>query len=226
MPDPTPTTQATEPPVRSATRWWPVVAAVLLVVISLGVRSTHEQMAAFERGAAFEAVGQAEDAIVAYRWSLRWYTPWGPKHDAAAAALRRIADETAQARPGRAVRALDGLRSGLLASRSLFQPNAEALDYANRTVPALLVRVAERKGDKRDKKVLLTRFTADYARPVGVPGWLSALVSLGFLAWMFGLVMAWHRGVGEDGRWRREGWPWIGASVAGFIAWVLPMWLG
>ena len=223
MSEPSPTESSAAP---SAKRWWPIVAAVLLVLISLGVRSTREQIAAFDQGETLEAAGKVEDAIVAYRWSLRWYTPWGPSHGAAASALRRIGDESAASRPDRAVRALDALRSGLLASRSLFQPNADALAYANATIPALLVRVADRKGDKRDKKALLTRFTADYARPVGVPAWLSLLVSLGFLLWMGGLVMAWHRGVGEDGRWRREGWPWIGASVGGFVLWVLPMWLG
>lgn len=222
MTSPTPT-QPDETPTRR--RWWPVAVAIVLVLASLGVRSTREQINAFDRGAAFEQAGDTERAIVAYRWSLRWYTPWGPRHGDAAAALRRIADATAEARPDRAVRALDALRSGLLASRSLFQPNADALAYANRTLPGLLVRVADRSGDKRDPKALLARFSADYARPVGVPGWVSGLVSLGFLLWMFGLVMAWHRGVAEDGRWRKQGWAWLGASVAGFIAWVLPMWL-
>lgn len=223
MSDASPTESASTP---SAKRWWPVVVAVLLVLISLGVRSTNEQVTAFDKAQTLEQAGEVEEAIVAYRWSLRWYTPWGPKHGDAAAALRRIGDETAANRPARAVRALDALRSGLLASRSLYQPHADALAYANATIPPLLVRVAERKGDKRDKAALLTRFKADYARPVGVPGWLSLLVSLGFILWMAGLVMAWHRGVGEDGRWQREGWPWIGASISGFLLWIIPMWLG
>ncbi|MCO4762936.1 MAG: hypothetical protein KC502_15580 [Myxococcales bacterium] len=207
-------------------RWWPVAAAVALVLLSMGVRSTNEQVSAFDKGVASEKSGDIEDAIVSYRWALRWYTPWGPNHADAAVALRKIADEATQARPARAVRALDALRSGLLASRSLFQPRAADLTYANQTIPALLVRVAERKGDKRPKAKLLARFTADYARPVGVPGWLSLLVSLGFLLWMGGLVMTWHRGVGEDGRWQRAGWPWAGAAVGGFVVWTLAMWLG
>lgn len=212
-------------PRATARQWWPVVTAVLLVLGSMATRSTLEQTHAFDEGASLQAAGKVDDAIVAYRRALRWYTPWGPRHADAAAALRAIADASSKVRPERAVRALDGLRSGLLASRSLFQPNAEALAYANRTVPGLLVRVADRQGDKRDKAALLARFTADYARPVGVPGWVSALVSLGFVLWMLGLIMAWRRGVGDDGLWRRAGWPWLGASVGGFATWALAMWL-
>ena len=95
----------------------------------------------------------------------------------------------------------------------------------NSRIPAIMVRVADRAGDKRDPAVLLARFTADYARPVGVSAWASLAVSMGFVIWLLGIVMAFHRGFNEAGRWQREGWRWLGASAAGLACWTLAMWL-
>jgi len=204
---------------------WPSVA-VLIILVALGTRATVEQRAAYARAVALETAGNLQDAIDEYRWALRWYTPWGPVHGDAAAALLEIGQRHANDDPERAVQAYDSLRSGLIASRSLWQPRAELVALCNQTLPKLLVRVADRRGDKRDARVLLARFTADYARPVGVSPWTSLAVSLGFVLWLGGLVMVVARGVDDEGRWLPAGWRWLAGSFAGFSAWVLAMWLG
>ena len=204
---------------------WPIVAA-LIILAALGTRATVEQRAAYARAVALEQAGKLPDAVDEYRWALRWYTPWGPVHDDAAQALQDIGQRQAAADPELAVQAYDSLRSGLIASRSLWQPRADLVALCNRTLPGLLVRVADRRGDKRDAKVLLARFTADYARPVGVSPWTSLAVALGFVLWLGGLVMVVARGVDDDGRWLPEGWRWLAGSFAGFGTWVLAMWLG
>lgn len=203
---------------------WPAVA-LLIVLGTLAVRSTLEQDAAWAKAVALEKQGKLDDAIDEYRWTLRWYVPWGLT-DEAGQALVDLGNSASPQDPERAVRALDALRSGLIASRSLWQPRADLLGYANRSLPSLLVRVAERQGDKRDPKALLQQFTRDYQRPVGVGPLTSAAVSLGFLLWLAGLVMVVRRGVDDAGRWLPEGWRWLGASLAGFAVWVLGMWLG
>ncbi len=206
-------------------RWkWPLLA-VAIVLGSLAVRATVEQNAAWARAVQYEKQGKQDQAIDEYRWTLRWYTPWGLT-DEAAAALVDLANRNSADRPDRTMRALDALRSGLIASRSLWQPRADLVTYVNRSIPSVLVRVADRNGDKRDPKQLLAKFTADYARPVGVAPLTSAAVSLGFLAWLFGLVMVVRKGVDDAGRWLPAGWRWLGISLAGFVAWLLGMWLG
>ena len=201
---------------------WAWAALIALTVIA--ARSTVEQWQSYERAVAFENQGQLAAAVSEYRWTLRWYTPWGPVHDDAAQALLEIANQAEKDKPRLAMDALDALRSGLIASRSFYQPRADLVAHVNKTIPAILVRVAEREGDKRDKDTLLKRFEADYARPVGIAPWASLAVSLGLVLWLFGLVMAIRDGVGEDGHWRRRGWRWIGVSVAGFACWALAMW--
>lgn len=204
---------------------WPLLAC-LIVLAALGARATVEQRAAYARAVALEKAGKLPDAIDEYRWALRWYTPWGPVHGDAAEALLDIGQRQAAADPELAVQAYDSLRSGLIASRSLYQPRAELVTLCNRTLPQLLVRVADRRGDKRDPKELLKRFTADYARPVGVAPWTSLAVALGFVMWLGGLVLVVARGVDDDGRFLPAGWRWLGGSLAGFAVWVLALWLG
>ena len=212
-------------------RWLAPLAAIAFVVAVLAVRATWEQRAAWTRAVQAEGetatrgIDAAWDAVEAYRNVLRWHTPWGPDVDAACAALLDLAQRHEKTEPELAVHALDGLRSGLIAARSVYQPRADLVAATSRRLPALLVRVAERGGDKRDPKALLRQFTADYARPVGVGAGVSLAVSFGFLAWVVGLAFAFHRGVDADGRWARAGLPWLGASLGGFCAWALALWL-
>ena len=137
-----------------------------------------------------------------------------------------IAKDAEQPEPMRALRALDALRSGLIAGRHLWQPRADLVAMVNARIPAVMVRVAEKTGDKRDKALLLAQFTRDYARPVGVSPLTSAGVSLGFVAWLLGLLMLARRGLDADARVTRTGWRWLGVSIGGFVVWTLAMWLG
>lgn len=202
------------------------VLAVLLVLASLAARATWEQVRAFDRAEALQQSGKIDESIDEFRWTLRWYTPWGPKWTAAADALVQIAAAADTPRPMRALRALDALRSGLIAGRHLWQPRADLVAMVNARIPAVMVRVASSTGDKRDKTQLLAQFTRDYARPVGVSPLTSAGVSLGFVAWLLGLLMVARRGLDADARVTRTGWRWLGVAVCGFVIWTLAMWLG
>lgn len=200
--------------------------ALGLVLASLSVRATVEQWQAYGRAVALEKSGKLDEAIEEYRWTLRWYTPWGPVWTDAANALQEIAQKSEKEQPERAMRALDALRSGLIAGRHLWQPRADLVEQVNRTIPPILVRVAERGGDQRDRTKLLAQFTADYARPVGVSSLTSAVVSLGFIAWILGLLMLARRGLDETLRVTRAGWRWLAVALGGFMLWGLGMWLG
>lgn len=209
----------------SAVRRWALPSlAVLAVLVSLAVRATHEQRQAWARAVALEAQGEVERAIEEYRWTLRWYTPWGPAVDDAAAALVDLAQRHSAHDPETAVQAWDALRSGLIAARSLYQPRAELVAQASRALPPLLVRVADRRGDRRDPAKLLARFEADYARPIGVAPALSLLVTLGFALWIGGLAWAARRGVDDAGRWQPAGWRGVALSLAGFATWAGALW--
>ena len=53
-----------------------------------------------------------------------------------------------------------------------------------------------------------------------------AAVSLGFLAWLIGLLMIARRGLAAEARITRLGWRWLAVAVSGFVLWTLGMWLG
>lgn len=221
-----PTPQA-GPASRQGVRRVPAAAwAVAIVLTVLAARSTWEQWQAYGRAVALENAGEVVEAVQEYRWTLRWYTPWGPVHGDAADALLAIADGHEKEDPKLALQALDGLRSGLLAARSFYQPRSATVELCNRRIPPLLVRLADRAGDRRDPAALLTRFQADYARRVGVPAWVSLAVSLGFVIWIAGLLLAFRHGFDRRGRWLPVGWRWLAASAFGFACWTLAMWLG
>lgn len=203
----------------------PLLAA-LLVLASLAARATWEQVQAFDRALALDKAGKVDAAIDEYRWTLRWYTPWGPKWTDAADALVRVAKDAETTKPLRAMRALDALRSGLIAGRHLWQPRADLVAWVNQTIPPVMMRAAEESGDKRDKTALLAQFSRDYARPVGVAPVTSAAVSLGFLAWLGGLLMLARRGLDAEARVTRVGWRWLAVAGSGFAIWTLAMWLG
>ncbi len=203
----------------------PLLAA-LLVLGALAARATWEQVQAYHRAEALEKSAQLDLAVDEYRWTLRWYTPWGPKWTDAAQALVRIAKTAEQPEPLRAMRALDALRSGLIAGRHVWQPRADLVAYVNQTIPAVMVRVAQASGDKREPAQLLAQFTRDYARPIGVSPLTPAAVSLGFLAWLIGLLMIARRGLAAEARITRLGWRWLAVAVSGFVLWTLGMWLG
>lgn len=221
---PAPSEQAAAPKPRLG-RWRWLASAVAIVLAAMAARATWEQHDAWARAVEAEHAGRHDDAIAAYRWVLRWHTPWGPHQGDAAEALWQLADAAEAQHPERAVFALDALRSGLIASRWLWQPQAARLQAANERIPGLLVRVAERRGDPRPKDELLRRFAADYARPVGVPGWVSLLVGGGFLLWLGGMALAWSHGLDASGRLARAGWRWVGASAAGWTMWLAGLWL-
>jgi hypothetical protein len=207
----------------SRRRWvWPTVA-ILVVLATLGTRATLQQQAAWTEGVTLEQQGDIAGAVAAYRSTLRWYTPWGPVWQDAAEALVDLANRSQGQEPERALLALEALRSGLVAARSLWQPRADLLDNANRTLPELMVRVAERQGDTRNTKQLLAKFQADYERPVGVGPLASLAVLLGFLTWAGCLVAAFWRGVDDKGRLTRAAWTWGAGSLAGLAVWLLAM---
>lgn len=210
--------------VRARAWLWPLLA-VVLVLASLSVRTTWEQRAAYARAVHYERDGDLWRAVDEYRWALRWYTPWGPDTDDAAAALRDLGQRHAAADPELAVQAWDNLRSGLIASRHLWQPHAALVAEANQALPPLLLRVAERRGDARDKAQLLQHFRTAYARPVGVGPWTSLAVAAGFVAWLAGLGLALARGFDAQGRWSRAGLRPLGLSLAGFVVWLAALWL-
>lgn len=202
-----------------------VALVAACVLASMAVRATVEHVRAYEKAVQWEKEGELDRAVSEYRWALRWYTPWGPWHEDAAAALWDIGQRLEAEHPMRAVAAYDALRSGLIASRSLWQPQAAMLAKVNSAIPPLLVRAAERRLDKRDPKALLRRFQADYQRRVGVPAWASAGVGLGFLLWVGGLLFAFSRGVDDKGHLVGRGWRGLGVSLLGFLCWATAMWL-
>ena len=184
-----------------------------------------EHVRAYKHAVQLEHDGELDRAVDEYRWALRWYTPWGPWHEDAANALWEIGQRQAPDRPMKAVYALDSLRSGLIASRSFYQPQSALLAKTNQAIPPLLVRAAERRADTRDPDVLLKRFEADYSRRVGVPVWASLAVAAGFSLWILALLMVFWRGVDARGHLQAAGWRWLGASLVGFASWTVAMWL-
>lgn len=221
-----PGTDATSAPPERKARIPAAAWAVAIVLTVLAARSTWEQWQAYDRAVALENSGDLASAVQEYRWTLRWYTPWGPVHGDAAEALVAIADRSEESDPKLALQALDGLRSGLLAGRSFYQPMADTVAVCNQRIPPLLVRLADRDGDRRDPALLLKRFQADYDRPIGVPAWVSLAVSLGFIIWIGCLLLAFRYGFDSEGRWLARGWRWLGGSAVGFACWTLAMWLG
>lgn len=168
-----------------------VIGACLAVVVT---RAVLEGRAALARGDEAAAAGEIDGAISAWRRAARWYVPLAPHVGAAYDRLENAGREAeAAGDTATALRAWRGVRSSILATRSVYTPHADRLGPANARIAALMAAIEGPRADpdkteeqRRDWHLELLE------RPVGPSiAWSIAAIA-GFLMWIGGAIwFAW-----------------------------------
>lgn len=192
------------------------LAAIALVIgLCLGVVVTRAVWEGTRALAAGDAAREQRDlprAITQWRRAARWYVPGARHMSAAYDRLERLAREAEdQGELDTALAAWRGIRSSILATRSLYTPFAERLEPANRHIAALMAELEGRHGGPGAEPVdaqgtlpladEAARAAWHYdllARSHGPSPFWSLIAILGFAMWLGGGLLFALRGVTAD----------------------------
>lgn len=165
------------------------IAGVLLAV--LAVRVVTGSRAELGRGQSFEAAGDVDGAMLAYRRAARLYAPgnpYGPRALERLFAIGRRAE--AEGDPARALAAYRSIRGGILAARSVYVPHRAALSRAESRIAAL--------SSPSEPGGRATREALDEPRDPHL-GW-TLLLLLGWLSWTGAAFAFAQRAIDQEDR--------------------------
>ena len=183
--------------------------------------------AALGAGLGAAARGEDEAALTQLRRATRWHLPGSPYPARAMDALCALADR-AEARGDLrlARRALEAVRSGILATRSVYTPEAARLPPTNRRIATLLAREEGATADQGKTEAERAAYHLALLEHDPLPSLAWSLVALaGFATFVLGAVALTLRGVGPGDRLdRRAGLRFSIAIALGFACFVVGLW--
>jgi hypothetical protein len=198
-------------------------SVLVLVVIALAVmtyRAVRDGNQALRSSDLAFHRGDLADSVLYARRAATAYAPGAPHTRAARERLRAIAVGSEAAGDAETARlAWSALRAAALETRHVTVPYAAELREANER----LERLASRPKAQPDER-LRAQAERDLGQALGrIPGpspWASALLGLGFVLAVGGLVVAGAQGLTREERivWQRLG-PGLGAFTAGALLW-------
>ena len=199
---------------------------VFVVFLAIWVKVRLEAGAALRRAVVLESEDRIELAIAVYRQTVRWYTPGSGPVAEAVDRLWSIGERMeADGDVDRALMAYRALRSGLYATRSLYQPYAERLGPASDRIAALMAaqEAAADRSVSRSEREAHHRALLDVDHAPNA--WWSLLAVLAFAAWAWSLFFLATRAFDEEtGRLSRPtAYLGAGAFVVTFAVWALAL---
>lgn len=212
------------------------LAAIAMVAgLCLGVVVTRAVWEGTRALAAGDAAREQQDlsrAITQWRRAARWYMPGARHMSAAYDRLERMAHQAEdQGDLDTALAAWRGIRSSILATRSLYTPFAERLEPANRHIAALMAELEGRRADPaadpgpRPMADEAARAAWHYdllARSHAPSPFWSLIAILGLAMWLGGGLLFALRGVTADDELVPRTAAHAGLLVAGgLLVWML-----
>jgi len=202
------------------------VAFCTLVVCARVIGSASFEL---KTARALEAEQRWHQAAAGYGAAIRMYLPGLPVGAAASERLLALADRAeASGDPAEVRFCLEELRSGWLAVRSLYQPGQSWVADAEARLAALMLEDPRARWPDRSltpaQRAQIVHATLD-ERGDPSAAWV-VVMGLGYLLWLASAAMALWTGIpaGPDApmRWKRLG-QWAGASVGGYLVWLIAL---
>lgn len=204
-----------------------VLAVGLAAVVTRAVWAGSRALA---NGDAAQQRGELVHAVDLWRQAARWYVPGASHVEAAYQRLEKLGSEAEQRGEIEiALAAWSGVRSSILATRSVYLPHGERLAPANERIAALMA-ARERQGageagqagaGARDDAAVAWHLERLAPIPGPSVGW-SVVALLGFATWLAGGLIFALRGVTSDDRLVPRTAAYAGILVAvGLVIWLL-----
>jgi hypothetical protein len=174
-------------------RWWVTVCIVLGIVAAVWIKVRLEAGQSLAQAKQLESQSEIELAIVCYRRTVRWYSPFsGPVSESLERLWSMGQRLEEKGHTELALLAYRSIRSALMGIRHVNQPHASYIPKSSVRIAALMAQVegAKAGSKKHEERAEYHRrlLLGDHAPDVA---W-SLLAVLGFLAWCFclyGLAM-------------------------------------
>ena len=192
-----------------------VLVIIAFVLIVLWARAFYGAMETYERGEKLLEEGQIIRAITYFDRALHWYAPFNPYVKKATIKLWEIGEKAEKTGDTRmALIAFESIRNAYYGATHFVTPNKEWIAKAESKIASLHHGKAE-KGE--DSQAL---FSGKSPHPD--PFW-SAVVVLGFLGWIGGLIGFIVQTFGKGGHRHTPIILWLGFSALCFILWITGM---
>ncbi len=208
-----------------------LVTVAIVAGLCLGVvltRAVWEGRSALHTADELAEAGELAEAVTWYRRAARWYVPLAPH---VGRAYDRLEDIGRQAEAAGdvdlALAAWRGVRSSIMATRSMYTPHAERLEPANRRIAALMGQqeLALRGADAQvpGGHASFEAFHYDLLAQDRAPSVFWSIVALlGFGLWLGGGVLFAVRGVSDEDKLVPRAAAAAGVFVAvGMVIWML-----
>jgi hypothetical protein len=178
-------------------------AIVAIALTGLWVKVACEASSSLEQAKEIEKRGDVELAIVAYRRTVRWYSPFSTSVKTAVDRLWELGEAfESQKKTKKSLLAFRALRSALLGIRSIYQPYKDYLPRTNKKIATLMAQQeAFGAGRKNTEESLAAReaYHSDLLEHDHAPSvFWSVLAVLAFILWCVSLFGLASRGFDDE----------------------------
>ena len=201
------------------------LAIVVAMIATAGIRVLWGARLEYRRAQVAGESGDVHAAVVHYQRSLHWYFPGNPLRERALKALWEIGEKAeASSDPALALEAYRAIRNSIYATRSIYVPNRDWLEAANRRIARL--EVSDDSAAWPDPalsaserfQVALETLSKD---PAPSPVW-SAVSIAGLFGWLAAFVGLVWKGFDAEGRVKRGPVAlWAVGFLVAYAVWVL-----
>lgn len=199
-------------------------AALVALTLAVGVaRATFESHRDLGRGEAAAAAGDWESAALHLRHAAQWYVPLIGAQRPALDALVALGDTRRDGGDVEgALYCYRSARAAVMATRSLYTPQADALPPLHARIGALMAEQASPGAAPPPEAAAAYTAQLDAYRDRAPRPALAALASLAFAGWVLSLLGFATRAVGADGALRRrQAISWGAAVAATLVVWLV-----
>lgn len=208
-----------------------LVAVVVGAFFALAmIRVVLEARSEFSEAEAALSKAHTDEAITHYRRAIQWYLPANPYVERAIDRLGELAQQAERnGNRALALRAWRDLRGALYSVRSFYQPHRETVRRAEVRIAKLMAGLPKSSSqpttaDNERRSRLEAKYLTQLRRDYAPSPWWSALMVIGFLAWVGSAVAMIVRGFDAEGRLvGHKAWPWALAIVVGLALWMVSL---
>ncbi len=182
-----------------ARRWLTRLLITIVLIGAIWGKVRFEAGEALGRAQEFERVQYTRLAVVAYRHTVRWYSPGSEPVGIAVERLETMGDElSAAGKVALALEAYRALRSGIYSIRSTYTPYGDVLPALNRKIATLMANQEFDGVESTDAAERIAHHEALLAADNAPDIFWSLVATSAFVLWCAFLLLLSHQGFDDE----------------------------